>query len=341
MKLSYVIPVYNGEKYISECIDSLYRQGISDDNFEVICIDDCSTDGSAEQLRRYVDIYKNFKLIVHSENRRTGTTINEGIRAACGDYIWIIGQDDWIEDNVAVHLLNNCFSEDLDVLSFNYNRTDSSGIRLLSQAKVFSNSDSMRGIDFIHTYFGETFCIYLLGYEWRALFRRDYLLTNNILCPEGVVYEDSTILFRAILHAERVKSNENYIYNYRVNELSVTDAKNRYNGYLTYEFAFVAGNEILNLAYELKGRERLLLYEQSKKYFKSFVYKVIPMSRTEKKVFYPNVVKHKELVRTGIELLPFYYKYLIHPLWGMAITTFLFPAWVLKHTVIHHSYMNK
>ena len=165
MKLSYVIPVYNGEKYISECIDSLYRQGISDDNFEVICIDDCSTDGSTEQLRRYVDIYKNFKLIVHSENRRTGTTINEGIRAACGDYIWIIGQDDWIEDNVAVHLLNNCFSEDLDVLSFNYNRTDSSGIRLLSQAKVFSNSDSMRGIDFIHTYFGETFCISLLGYK--------------------------------------------------------------------------------------------------------------------------------------------------------------------------------
>ena len=187
----------------------------------------------------------------------------------------------------------------------------------------------------------KTFCIYLLGYEWRALFRRDYLLTNNILCPEGVVYEDSTILFRAILHAERVKSNENYIYNYRVNELSVTDAKNRYNGYLTYEFAFVAGNEILNLAYELKGRERLLLYEQSKKYFKSFVYKVIPMSRTEKKVFYQNVVKHKELVRKGIELLPFYYKYLIHPIWGMAITTFLFPAWVLKHTVIHHSYMNK
>lgn len=341
MKLSYIIPVYNGEIYISKCIDSLYRQGISDDDFEVICIDDCSTDGSVEQLRRYACVYKNFKLIIHPENKRTGTSINEGIRAACGDFIWIIGQDDWIEDKVVVQLLNTCFVEHLDVLAFNYNRTDSTGARLLSRVRVFPNSNSTNGVNFVHTYFRDTFCIYLLGYEWRALFRRDYLLVNNILCPEGVVYEDSTILFRAIWYAERVKSDDNYIYNYRVNELSVTDAKNRYNGYLTYEYAFVAGNEVLNLARELKGQEGLLLYKQSKRYFRSFVYKVIPMSLTEKMVFYQNVSQHRDLVEKGIKLLPFYYKYLIHPIWGMAITTFLLPIWRLKHMFVHRSYMNK
>ena len=65
---SIIIPVYNGEQYIKNCLDSIYRQGLEDDDFEVICVNDCSIDNTAQVISEYGKFYQNIRLINHETN---------------------------------------------------------------------------------------------------------------------------------------------------------------------------------------------------------------------------------------------------------------------------------
>ena len=84
---SIIIPVYNGEQYIKNCLDSIYRQGLGDDDFEVICVNDCSTDNTAQVISEYGKFHQNIRLINHETNRRQGSARNTGVKVAKGDCI--------------------------------------------------------------------------------------------------------------------------------------------------------------------------------------------------------------------------------------------------------------
>ena len=84
---SIIIPVYNGEQYIKNCLDSIYRQGLGDDDFEVICVNDCSTDNTAQVISEYGKFHQNLRLINHETNRRQGGARNTGVKVAEGKYI--------------------------------------------------------------------------------------------------------------------------------------------------------------------------------------------------------------------------------------------------------------
>lgn len=103
---SIIIPVYNGEQYIKNCLDSIYRQGLGDDDFEVICVNDCSTDNTAQVISEYGKFHQNIRLINHETNRRQGSARNTGVKVAKGDYILYIDADDTFESN-ALPLLRN------------------------------------------------------------------------------------------------------------------------------------------------------------------------------------------------------------------------------------------
>lgn len=87
---SIIIPVYNGEQYIKNCLDSIYRQGLGDDVFEVICVNDCSTDNTAQVISEYGKFHQNLRLINHETNRRQGGARNTAVKVAKGKYILII-----------------------------------------------------------------------------------------------------------------------------------------------------------------------------------------------------------------------------------------------------------
>lgn len=330
--ISYIIPVYNGAKYLPHCLNSLYRQGLTENEFEVICIDDCSTDGSVSILKDYEDSHSNFKLILHTHNKKTGTSCNDGLKAATGEYIWIIGQDDWIENDCGQKLATEVHLANLDLVLFNYCQRKDDSQQAISADKVFANSPIMRGKEFVRTYFENSFCAYLLGFEWRALYRREYLLNAGIGFTDGAIYEDTTFLFRATWYSNKVKSLDNFIYNYRVNEESITDANKRFKGLLAYEFAFVAGKEVLDLSKELEGtKESALLYRQALWYFRSFIYKVIPMPLTEKKIFYSLVNNNWASVKVMLDLCPVYARYLASPKSGIVLSSLLKPLFIIKH----------
>jgi len=339
VRVSYIIPVYNGEKHLVECLDSLYQQGLPEESFEVICIDDCSSDSSVDILKKYANAHSNVKLILNEQNKKTGSSCNCGLNNAKGDYLWIIGQDDWIENNRCGELLDTAEAGQLDLLLFNYSQKKNRLSPTASEVEVFGNSPVMSGKEFVRFYFKDSFNFYLLGFEWRTLFRREFLMEKQICFPDETIYEDTTFLFRALWYAGRVQSLRDFVYNYRINTESVTAANKRYQGALAYEFAFVAGKEVLDLSEEIIGTpESSLLYQQALWYFKSFVYKVVPMPIREKMVFYGLVRRNWASVNSLIALCPIYVRCLANPIVGCFLTTMLKPAYMVKHSLHKKEY---
>lgn len=118
MLLSFIIPVYNGEKYLGECLDSLFNQDIPESDFEVICVDDGSSDGSGDVIRRYQDQHKNVVLV--EQGRRENFPRNVGLFQAKGTYIWLIDQDDIILDHCLSTIKSKLLESDCDRLVFRY-----------------------------------------------------------------------------------------------------------------------------------------------------------------------------------------------------------------------------
>lgn len=114
--LSFIVPVYNVEAYLEECLDSLVAQDISYDEYEIICIDDGSTDKSGKILDTYAEKYKNI-VVIHKENGGVSSARNYGIDIAKGEYIWFVDSDDFIREN-CLHDLQELFKNGYDLINF-------------------------------------------------------------------------------------------------------------------------------------------------------------------------------------------------------------------------------
>lgn len=120
LKLSIIIPVYNGEKYIDRCLGSLLNQIY--DNIEIICVDDCSTDNSYGILKKYSEKFPNIKLLKTPKNSGCcSNPRNLGLKNSTGDYVQFLDIDDYLADKFVVHkLMSLCLKNDLDFLRFTF-----------------------------------------------------------------------------------------------------------------------------------------------------------------------------------------------------------------------------
>ena len=122
MRLSIIIPVYNVEKYISRCLESLCHQSLSQNDYEILIVNDGSTDNSVAIANQYVDKYANFKLI-DKENGGVGSARNKGIAEAKGNYIYFIDPDDYLATNLLKILLDYADNYSLEILTFSTKKT--------------------------------------------------------------------------------------------------------------------------------------------------------------------------------------------------------------------------
>ncbi len=116
-KISIIIPVYNVEKYLRECLDSCIHQTLHE--IEIICVNDCSPDNSQKILEEYAEKDNRISIIVHQVNLGLGGARNTGIVNASGEYIWFVDSDDFISENACQLLYDTAKQYDLDVLCFN------------------------------------------------------------------------------------------------------------------------------------------------------------------------------------------------------------------------------
>jgi len=125
-KISLIIPMYNVEEYLEECLNSVVNQDFGVDNIEVILIDDESTDNTVDVAKKYVDKY-GFNLIINSKNSGQAISRNKGIKAATGEYIAFLDSDDMLYENNMSSLYNEAIQTDADIVVARLNSFDSKG----------------------------------------------------------------------------------------------------------------------------------------------------------------------------------------------------------------------
>lgn len=143
MFLSIIIPVYNAEKYISDCLDSLLEQDISRTQYEIICVNGGSTDSSVSIIQSYQQQSNNIVLINQS-NHGVSVARNSGIKAAKGDWIWLVDSDDLIQNNILSKLEELSHNNDLNRIEFQeyifYDYLTSEEIDKRKQGEIESNN---------------------------------------------------------------------------------------------------------------------------------------------------------------------------------------------------------
>lgn len=224
IKLSYVLPCYNVEKYIVACLDSIYNQGMRESDFEVICVNDCSPDQTRAVISDYQLKHDNLVLIDHEKNKRVGAARNTGFFAAKGEYIWFIDPDDVLHSGAALELLPLLDELNLDFVQFGHDWMTENGTPIINPPFNHNfpyETPVITGVDFLREYqrVGYTYSNMHVGCYVR-IFRRSFLHDNDVIFPEVAYYEDQYQALHALLAANRMKNLDKSYYSYRVVESS-------------------------------------------------------------------------------------------------------------------------
>lgn len=182
MILSIVIPIYNGEKVVSTCLDSIWAQGVADDEYEVICVDDCSADDTYNFLLLAATARNNMQVLHNSENLRAGGARNYGVREAKGEYIIFIDADDYFHPGALRQAIDYVRGSKLDILMCD-NVRHIAGEETSAMVHNIKNQSIMSGVDFLS-------CNGLPWSPWKYLFKRSLMIDNSVWFVEKVSCED-------------------------------------------------------------------------------------------------------------------------------------------------------
>ena len=205
-KLTIIVPVYNVEKYLSKCLDSLINQTFT--NLEVISVNDGSTDKSLQILENYANKDNRIK-IINQQNQGVSVARNVGIDNATGEYILFVDADDWLEVNACELIIKELKSKSLDLLYFNY---------CVVTQKYKKKKNIISLCDKHSSSFPFSSSI------WASCFNKSFLKENDIYFPAGIKNAED-VLFMLNVHAYHPKYSciKAYLYNYKTDrELSAT-----------------------------------------------------------------------------------------------------------------------
>lgn len=222
-RLSIIVPVYNASPYIGHCLETISRQGLSPDDYEVIMVDDGSTDDSLDLCRKLSD-ERNVK-ILHRENGGAGRARNAGIAEARGEYVYCLDVDDGLEDGSLSILLGQCFDQNLDAVFFGALVEYASEEVKTSDPqddRYFERRQSPRvrtGEELlVEQQQTRNFC----AQPCMHIARRQLLVDNDIRFAEGIVNEDNLYVFHTTIHSQRANVDPHPYYRYVVRPHSVT-----------------------------------------------------------------------------------------------------------------------
>ena len=222
-RISVIVPVYNVERYLNQCLRSLEEQTFSD--FEVICVNDGSTDGSVDIIRSYVDRDHRFHLL-DKMNSGYGDSMNRGIAEASGEYIGILESDDFYERNALELLYRAAKSSDADFVKANFFLYWSAPEERREFFEVVTPHRARTGED----QFSDPSIFFQKPSIWSALYRRSFLEANAIrfLPTPGAAYQDTSFSFKVLALAEHPAFIHEAVLNYRQdNESSSVNQGNK------------------------------------------------------------------------------------------------------------------
>lgn len=226
-KLSVIIPIYNVEKYLRQCLDSVINQTFKD--LEIILVDDGSPDRCGEICDEYADRDSRIK-VIHKENGGLPSARNDALAIASGKWIAYVDSDDWLELDIYEKAILAAEKKDVDILFFNsFRNTESKEIKMSLFEKEFFSDDK----EYIKGLQAGTMCQYLTltrslgyGYPWDRIIKRKFIMDNNLYFTNVGAYEDIIYAINCLQYAEKIEFIESRGYHYRFNETSIG---NKYN----------------------------------------------------------------------------------------------------------------
>jgi len=228
IKVSIIVPVYNVEKYISRCFNSVANQYYN--NIECIFVDDASPDNSQKILKKHIKKYQgeiNFKIIKHPQNRGLSVARNTGTSASTGDYIYHLDSDDEITPN-CIELLVGKVSKykNVDIVQGNTKtipqpnpKSDWKNIIFKNYPEYTNNKKWIKKHCFIEPRVPVT--------TWNKLIRKDFLIQNNLFFKEGIIHQDEHWMFFAAKKIKEISFVEEFTYIYYITPNSITQSADK------------------------------------------------------------------------------------------------------------------
>ena len=205
-KISVIVPVYNVENYLSKCLDSILAQDF--DGFEIIAVDDGSTDSSGKILDEYSKKYPSKISIIHQKNKGQGGARNVGIEASNGIYLMFVDSDDYIESNALSILYSEIIKDDCDIAVC--------GMRFVDEEENILKTELDFGFP-VHMPINVDDCkevITISPGPCNKLIKRELFEKNEIIFPSKVWYEDFRTIPKILALAKRVVFTDEYLYYY-------------------------------------------------------------------------------------------------------------------------------
>ncbi len=213
IKISIVIPVYNASKYLNKTLDSLlefYNEG-----YEIICVDDGSTDKSVSIIEEYVEKYDNVFLIKQN-NQHAGIARNNGLKKARGKYVFFMDADDYVLDDSLNKAYELAKKYKLDCLKFTAHRYDMKKKEFADEStyqnELFDECDVMRYLQK-----DENVIFRLSVTPWSGIYRRKFLINKNIVFNDLLCANDLSFYSKVVTNAKRIMVTNDHVIVHRTN----------------------------------------------------------------------------------------------------------------------------
>lgn len=211
LRLSIITTLYKSAGYMDKCLATLLDQDLSENEYEIILVNDGSPDDSLQKAVRYVAEYPHIRVITYEANRGLAGARQAGTDAANGEYLCYVDPDDWIEARSFGPVLARMEREGLDMLRFNYRMVNEDGniLQKPSDARIIDYSSEILG--------GPEFLQKRLGYGcfvWAYIYRTALIKGSGIRFRQGDYFDDTAWLPQIIQKAKRIDSCDTIRYNY-------------------------------------------------------------------------------------------------------------------------------
>ncbi len=215
-EITVIVPVYNVEKYLGKCLDSILSQSFS--NIEIICVNDGSTDNSRKILQDYKN--KDSRIIIlDKKNGGLSSARNAGLNIARGKYISFVDSDDWIENDMLELMYSSMENLNTDISICQVHQFDESKQKIDDSnpyytLEYFNSSFDNRSFSYLET---KSFIMDVCVMAWNKLYRRSFLDSLNARFPDGKIFEDGPFFFSIFFNTKKVNIVRKFLYNYRIN----------------------------------------------------------------------------------------------------------------------------
>lgn len=213
--VSIIFPVFNVEKYLDDSLFSIFMQTM--DNYEIIAVNDGSTDSSLSILKKWEKKFNGKLSIINQKNQGIAVARNIGLQYAKGQYIYFFDSDDYIHPNLLKHGVAGFRNDSIDIVRFNFttkmNQLNDNGL-----CHCYKDSD-----DFFKNN------VDMSCHVWRNIFKSDFLYKNNLYFTKNLLYEDIEFMPLAIWKADKIVHLDQKLYFYRQHGSSITNKNDKTN----------------------------------------------------------------------------------------------------------------